>query len=61
MPEAGGVPDDAVTLRAEHARLRMLLEDKCVRIAALRTQNTGPAERVAQLERPISRNSGNSS
>jgi hypothetical protein len=28
MPGTGGVPGDAVTLRAENARLRMLLEDK---------------------------------
>lgn len=59
MPEAGGVPGDAVTLRADNAQLRMLLEDKDAQIAALRTQNEGLAERVAQLERLISRNSGN--
>jgi hypothetical protein len=61
MPEAGSVPGDAVTLRADNARLRMLLEDKDAQIAALRTQNTGLAERVAQLERLISGNSGDSS
>ena len=55
MPGTGGVPGDAVTLRAENARLRMLLEDKDAQIAALKTQN---AERVARLERLISRNSG---
>jgi hypothetical protein len=61
MPETGGVPGDAVTLRAENARLRMLLEDKDAQIAALKKQNAGLAERVARLERLISRNSGNSS
>ena len=60
MPGTGGVPGDAVTLRAENARLRMLLEDKDAQIAALKTQNAGLAERVARLERLISRNSGNS-
>ena len=60
-PGTGGVPGDAVTLRAENARLRMLLEDKDAQIAALKTQNAGLAERVARLERLISRNSGNSS
>jgi hypothetical protein len=43
MPEAGGVPGDAVTLRPDNARLRMLLEDKDARIAALGTQNAGLA------------------
>lgn len=61
MPETGGAPGDAVTLRAENARLRMLLEDKDAQIAALKTQNAELAERVARLERLISRNSGNSS
>ncbi len=56
MPETGGVPGDAVTLRAENARLRMLLEDKDAQIAALKTQNAELAERVARLERLISRN-----
>ena len=60
MPGTGGVPGDAVTLRAENARLRMLLEDKDAQIAALKTQDAGRAERVAWLERLISRNSGNS-
>jgi hypothetical protein len=61
MPGAGGVPGDAVTLCADNARLRMLLEDKDAQIAALGTQNAGLAERAARLERLISRNSGNSS
>ena len=39
----------------------MLLEDKDAQIAALKTQNAELAERVARLERLISRNSGNSS
>jgi hypothetical protein len=60
MPGTGGVPGDAVTLRAENARLRMLLEDKDAQIAAPKTQNAELAERVARLERLISRNSGNS-
>jgi pantetheine-phosphate adenylyltransferase len=38
MPGTGGVPGDAVTLRAENARLRMLLEDKDEQIAALRRE-----------------------
>ena len=33
------MPGDAVTLRAENARLRMLLEDKDAQIAALKTRN----------------------
>jgi len=41
-------------LRLENERLRMLLEDKGAQIAGLE-------ERVARLERLISRNSGNSS
>jgi hypothetical protein len=61
MPGTGGAPGAAVTLRAENARLRMLLEDKDAQIAALKTQNAELAERVARLERLISRNSGNSS
>jgi hypothetical protein len=60
MPGTGGMPGDAVTLRAENARLRMLLQDKDAQIA-LKTQNVELAERVARLERLISRNSGNSS
>ena len=39
MPGTGGVPGDAVTLRAENVRLRMLLEDGDEQIAALKTQN----------------------
>jgi hypothetical protein len=50
------VAGDAVTLRAANARLRMLLEDKDAQIAAPKTQNAELAERVARLERLISRN-----
>ena len=59
--ETSGVPGDAAELRAENARLResaerlrMLVEDKDAKIAELE-------ERIAWLERLISRNSGNSS
>lgn len=55
------MPGDAVALRAENGRLQMLLEDKDAQIAALKAQNAELAERVARLERLISRNSGNSS
>jgi transposase len=55
------VPGDAAALRAENGRLQMLLEDKDAQIAALKAQNAELAERVARLERLISRNSGNSS
>src|SRR5437870_10274389 len=51
MPDA---PDDVAALRAENGRLRVLLEDRDARIAELE-------DRVARLERLISRNSGNSS
>ena len=51
MPDA---PDDVAALRAENGRLRVLLGDKDARIAELE-------ERIARLERLISRNSGNSS
>ncbi len=68
MPETPGVPGDADALRSEvsrlreaNERLRMLLEDKDAVIAGLRAQNAGLAERVARLERLVSRNSGNSS
>src|SRR5712691_2387027 len=61
MPETPGVPGDAAALRAEVARLReanerlrLLNEDKDAKIAELE-------DRVALLERLISRNSGNSS
>jgi transposase len=60
-PETPGVPGDADGLRAQNARLReqverlqMLNEDKDAKIADLQ-------EKVARLERLISRNSGNSS
>src|SRR5712691_8361771 len=51
MPDA---PDDVAALRAENGRLRVLLEDRDARIAELE-------ERIARLERLVSRNSGNSS
>ena len=64
-PETPGVPGDVTALRAEIARLReagerlrMLLEDKDAVIAHLRARNTELEERVARLERLISRNSG---
>ena len=67
-PETPGVPGDAAALRAENARLReaverlrVLNEDKDGVIADLRARNEELAERVARLERLISRNSGNSS
>ena len=47
MPDA---PDDVAALRAANGWLRVLLEDKDARIAELE-------ERIARLERPISRNS----
>ena len=50
MPDA---PDDVAALREENGRLRVLLEDRDARIAELE-------ERIARLERLISRNSGNS-
>src|SRR5271165_1305906 len=62
------MPDDVAAVQAENARLRetverqrMLLEDKDAVIADLRAGNAELAERVARLERAISRNSGNSS
>src|SRR5512135_1000138 len=65
MPDTPGTPgvpgDDAAALRAENGRLReankrlrVLLEDKDAKIAELE-------DRVARLERLMSRNSGNSS
>ncbi len=67
-PETPGVPGDPVALRAENARLReaverlrLLNEDKDGVIADLRARNEELEERVARLERLISRNSGNSS
>jgi transposase len=67
-PETVGLPGDAAVLGVENRRLReanerlrMLLEEKDAQIAALTAQNAELAERVARLERLISRNSGNSS
>jgi predicted nucleic acid-binding Zn-ribbon protein len=64
-PGASGVPGDVAALRAENARLRdtverqrMLLEDKDAKIAGLEAGNAELEERVARLERLISRNSG---
>ena len=57
MPDAPGVPgvpEDAGALREADERLRALLADKDAKIAELE-------ERIARLERLISRNSGNSS
>lgn len=48
-------------LREANERLRMLLEDKDAQIAELKAGNGELEERVARLERLISRNSGNSS
>jgi transposase len=67
-PDTLGVPSDPGALRAENARLReaverlrLLNEDKDGVIADLRARNEALEERVARLERLISRNSGNSS
>jgi transposase len=60
-PETAGLPGDAAALRAENGRLRMLVGEKDAQIAALTAQNAELAERVARLERLVSRNSGNSS
>jgi transposase len=68
VSDTSGVPEDAValrtqvaSLRAANAGLRALLEDKDAKIAALEAQAAAQAERIARLERLISRNSGNSS
>ena len=60
--------DDVAALRVENGRLReangrlrMLLQDKDTQIAELKAWNAELEERVARLERLISRNSGNSS
>jgi hypothetical protein len=60
-PDTPETPGDEAGLRAENARLRdtvevqrVLLEDKDAKIAELQ-------ERLARLERLVSRNSGNSS
>ena len=66
--ETPGLPGDVAALRAENGQLRevierqrMLLEDKDAQVTDLKTRNAELAERVARLERLISRNSGNSS
>ena len=68
MSDASGVPGDAVALRVQVAglraaneSLRALLADKDAKIAGLEAQVAAQAERIARLERLISRNSGNSS
>ena len=68
MSDTSGVPGDAValrtqvaSLRAANESLRALLEDKDAKITELEAQVTAQAERIARLERLISRNSGNSS
>jgi hypothetical protein len=67
-PEASSAPGDAVGLLAENARLReaneqlrLMNQDKDGVIADLRARTKELEERVARLERLISRNSGNSS
>jgi len=62
------VPGDPGALHAENARLReanerlrVLNEDKDAKIADLTARNEELAERVARVERLITRNSGNSS
>ena len=67
-PETPDAPGDPGALRAENdrlleanERLRLLNEDKDGVIADLRARNEELAERVARLERLISRNSENSS
>ena len=68
MSDTSGVAGDAValrtqvaSLRAANESLRALLEDKDAKITELEAQVTAQAERIARLERLISRNSGNSS
>jgi transposase len=68
VSDASGVPEDAVALRVQVAglraaneSLRALLADKDAKIAGLEAQVAAQAERIARLERLISRNSGNSS
>ena len=67
MPGTGDGPE-AAELRSENARLReaverlgLLNEDKDAENAELKAQIAGQAEKIARLERLISRNSGNSS
>jgi hypothetical protein len=49
MPDASGAADEVTALRTENGRLRVLLRDRDARIAELE-------ERIARLERLISRN-----
>ena len=65
MPDTSGVPEDAAALRvtvaglrAENESLRALLEDKNAKVTELEAQNAELAQRLARVERLISRNSG---
>ncbi len=62
MPEdAAALRVTVAGLRAENESLRALLEDKNAKITELEAQNAELAQRLARVERLISRNSGNSS
>jgi transposase len=68
VSDTSGVPGDAVALRVQVASLRTaneglraLLADKDAKITELEAQVAAQAERIARLERLISRNSANSS
>ena len=68
MSDRSDAPGDVValhaqvaSLRAANESLRALLEDKDAKIAGLEAQVAAQAERIARLERLVSRNSGNSS
>jgi transposase len=61
VPDAGGLGAEFGRVREELERLRLLNADKDAVIAGLRARNAELAERVARLERLVSRNSGNSS
>lgn len=59
-PDAGELREQNARLREQVERLELLNEDKDAVIAGLRARNDELAEKVARLERLISRNSGNS-
>jgi hypothetical protein len=68
VPDAPGVHDDAVGLRAANARLRELLAERDAQLAAqaaaaaeLREQVAGLQAQVADLAARLGQNSGNSS